>query len=239
MKEDYLKILKIKKIKIACKGADLLDIDDLKDFQGELKTLSEENYEKLKLDLCMLGFSEPVSVWKEGEEIHILNGHQRIKALKRMRNEGYEVDQIPVSYVYADDIKQAKKKVLALTSQFGEISNGSLDVFIEQNKLDKKEILEVFRFPEIQTVIDDLQESIAESTIEPTIKYALNVEEHHDYVLIVSEDLKDFMFICNLLNIKKEDGSYTDKKTKIGTGRAIKAKDFIRVYNEAKSRNNN
>lgn len=235
-KQDYLKI---KKIKIACKGADLLEIESLKDFQGELKTLSEENYEKLKLDLCMLGFSEPVSVWKEGDEIHILNGHQRIKALKRMRNEGYEIDAIPVSYVFAENIKEAKKKVLALTSQFGEMSNGSLDVYIEQNKLDKAEILETFRFPEIQEALSSLEETISEASIEPQTKYALNVEEHHDYLLIVSDDLKDFMFMCNLLNIKKEDGSYSDKNQKIGIGRAIKAKDFIRVINEIKSRNNN
>lgn len=37
-----------KVVEIRCEGAGLLDIDDLTPFQGELKKLSHDNYNKLK-----------------------------------------------------------------------------------------------------------------------------------------------------------------------------------------------
>lgn len=63
-------------LEIKCKGATELPIESLLDFQGDLKTLSEESYAKFKSELLELGFSEPISIWVSPEgKNYILNGH--------------------------------------------------------------------------------------------------------------------------------------------------------------------
>jgi DNA modification methylase len=136
-------------VKIACRGTDTISIDSLEPFQGNLKDLSEVNYEKLKKEIIELGFSEPISVWKFEGKNYVLGGHQRLRTLKAMRDEGYEVPPVPVSYIEAEDVKEAKKKILALTSQYGEITRDGLYQFAIEAEITAKQIEESFRFPEI------------------------------------------------------------------------------------------
>jgi len=135
-------------VRIECQGNDRLDISALEPFQGNLKNLSQKNYEKLKKDILTLGFSEPISVWKS-DKLYILNGHQRLRVLTKMREDGIEIPPIPVSFVEAKDKKEAKKKVLALASQFGEVSSDGLYEFLELSEIDFKEIEDMTAFPEI------------------------------------------------------------------------------------------
>ncbi len=138
-----------KEIQIKCKGADLIEMDELLAFQGNLKSLSEEAYQSLKASILELGFSFPVSAWKNRNKILILDAHQRITALQRMRDEGYIVPKLPVVWVEAENETQAAKKVLAATSQYGEIQVDGLYNFMERFKLDIEEVKETFTFPEI------------------------------------------------------------------------------------------
>ncbi|MBT9164550.1 MAG: hypothetical protein DDT23_00551 [candidate division WS2 bacterium] len=66
-----------KLIRITCKYNELVDIGTLKDFQGSLKTLSKEGYEKLKLSIQKYGFTFPIFVWKHRGKYNIIDGHQR------------------------------------------------------------------------------------------------------------------------------------------------------------------
>ena len=138
-------------IQIRCKGAIDLDIDELHPFQGDLKELSKENYNKLRHQILTLGFSEPMSIWKDPitDKWMIINAHQRHRVLTELRNsEGYDIPKIPCSIVYAESELEAKKKVLSLTSQFGEITKDGLFQFASSNNIDLQTI-EEFRFPEI------------------------------------------------------------------------------------------
>lgn len=67
----------MQKVEIKCKGSTELPLSKLNEFQGDLKELTPVNYEKFKAELLHLGFSEPISVWKNKEKYYILNGHQR------------------------------------------------------------------------------------------------------------------------------------------------------------------
>lgn len=138
------------KIKIACKGAMTASIDQLNPFQGNLKILTDESYRKLKKVIETYGFSEPISIWKHGKQLNILNGHQRLETLKRMRAEGWEVPDVPINIVEADSVKEAKKKILSLTSQYGEMTGDSLESFMRENEIDFNEIEDSFRFLEIE-----------------------------------------------------------------------------------------
>ena len=68
-KKQKAQVIPANVIKIACRGASLIDLDRLIHFQGKLKALSEANYMKFKNQMITLGFSEPISVWKNGDRI--------------------------------------------------------------------------------------------------------------------------------------------------------------------------
>lgn len=138
-----------KAVRIACQGAASIPIDELKPFQGELKTLSDDNYARLRNEIVDLGFSEPIAVWKSQGENFVLNGHQRLTALLKMREEGFAVPPVPVSIVDAASYKQAKLKVLSLTSQFGEMSPKGLLDFVADIDLKLPEMSERFDFPDV------------------------------------------------------------------------------------------
>lgn len=139
----------MKVIRIACTGAGTARIQDLIPIQGNLKDLSKGNYEKLKKEILELGFSEPISVWRQDGKMNVLNGTQRLRTLHKMVEEGFECPPIPISYIEAESMKEAKKKILALTSQYGEITKQGLYEFMSEADITMPEIEDSFRFPEI------------------------------------------------------------------------------------------
>ncbi len=158
---------KIKNIEVACIGTGLVSLDELTPLQGNLKDLTLKNYERCKESILKLGFSEPFSVWDKENSgvIYILNGHMRLKTLLEMREEGYDIPELPVNYIDCKDMKEAKEKVLAFTSQFGEMQQTSLIEFCQDSDLDFDTILEQYRFPEI-TFITEEEPSADEETVE-------------------------------------------------------------------------
>ena len=109
-----------KKIIVTCKGADELPIDVLEDFQGGLKKITKINLEKLKKRIIKNGINVPMFVWRVKKWYRILDGHQRLKALLSLRKEGWELPLIPIAYIEADNEKDARQKLLGITSQYGE-----------------------------------------------------------------------------------------------------------------------
>lgn len=138
-----------KRVRIACQGAEFRELDDLTEFQGELKNLSDINAGKLRREILELGFSEPVAVWERGKKAHVLNGYQRVRVLRALRQEGYVVPPIPVSVVKAGSRQEAKRKVLALTSQYGRVTQGGLLALLADAGLSVEEAEGRFAFPEL------------------------------------------------------------------------------------------
>lgn len=139
----------MKTIEIKCKGSEELDLEQIEAFQGNLKDLSKENYDRLRKQILELGFSAPIAVWKHEGHNYCLDGHQRVRVLTEMkRSEGYEIPKLPVVAVEAATEHEAKKKILALASQFGEVTKEGLFEFVSLNNIDLP-TLEGFRLPEI------------------------------------------------------------------------------------------
>jgi len=65
---------KNKKIPITCKGSKSVPLNELQNFQGNLKTLGDGDFKKLRNQILKHGFSFPVFVWGK----QLLDGHQRI-----------------------------------------------------------------------------------------------------------------------------------------------------------------
>lgn len=127
-----------------------LDIDELNYFQGDLKDLSFQNYERLKRLILKHKFAFAPHVWHFDNKWWILDGHQRYRVLKKMKEEGSTIPKIPCTQVHAHDYKSAKELVLAGTSQFGEITGQGLYEFIGESGLDWREVVEENRFAEIE-----------------------------------------------------------------------------------------
>jgi len=104
-------------------------IADLLPTQGELKDLSEANYNKLKSNIERRGFIDPVSVWEDDKGIkHLLNGHQRQRVLSK---EGW-TKPIPYFNIPANNLQEAAAIVLELTSQYGTVTQEGLDSMIAE-----------------------------------------------------------------------------------------------------------
>ena len=111
-----------KAIEIKCKGAGVLDIAQIVDFQGNLKRRGIKDIEKLKTSILKYGFSFPFFIWVNNGINYCFDGHGRLMALKELRKEGYSVPELPVVYVEAKDEDEAKQKLLRLNSQYGQIT---------------------------------------------------------------------------------------------------------------------
>ena len=85
----------MKSIQVKCSAAINVPLADLTPLQGDLKDLSEGNFEKLKKSILKHGITFPFFVWQSGGKNYILDGTQRDRVLKRMAEEGYEVPPLP------------------------------------------------------------------------------------------------------------------------------------------------
>ena len=126
-----------KEIRITCKGTGYIELDEAKHFQGELKRISRKNLEKLKNRILKLGFNVPIFIWtdKTGKR-YLLDGHQRTRALYELRAAGYKVPPIPYAEIYADNIDDAKDKLLGISSQYGDFTQDGLRQFLGDLKID-------------------------------------------------------------------------------------------------------
>lgn len=120
MKKEYTP--KENPIIIKCQGNGTLPIDALQQLQGELKKLSRENRDKLLASICEKGFIAPFFVWNDSEDFRLLDGHQRLKTLGHMRRKGWQIPELPVVYIDADNETDAREKLLLITSQYGEFT---------------------------------------------------------------------------------------------------------------------
>lgn len=143
------------KVVLKCDHKQTLPISYLTPIQENLKSLSDENYKKLKGLILKNGFKYPLFVWSADKENknYILDGHQRYYTLERMKKEGYSIPRIPVLFIKAKDLAEAKESVLELASQFGDVSESGLKDFIKNAGL-KFDFAKAFYFPTLDLKFD-------------------------------------------------------------------------------------
>jgi len=168
-------------VKIKCDTKDMIALDLLIPFQGDLKKLSEENYEKLKQQIVDEGFIAPFLVWENEAQLYLLDGHQRFTTLNRMRDEQiFTLPEFwPIVKVQADSFKQAKKRILALSSQYGTMTMDGLTEFISDSDIDFDVVKDEFFFDAIDfssmnNSLDDIENNSDE--IDVVFKYKIEVD---------------------------------------------------------------
>jgi hypothetical protein len=203
-----------KEIKITCKAADGMALDELYEFQGELKTISDDELEKLKKSILKYGFSFPVFVW----ENKILDGHQRLKAVRQLVEQGYKIkdNKLPVVRIEAKDEKEAAEKLLLINSRYAKIDQEGFQVFTFDFDIDIPEIGNFIDIPEI--VIGELDDDTVDPNAEWDGMPEFNQEDDAPYKsLIVHFENEDyFKDFCNLINqVVSDDAKYIYHPKKI------------------------
>ncbi len=114
-------------ITTTCKTEFTLDFHAIRNFQGDLKIRTLTDIPHLKRSIQEHGFSFPIYVWRHDELGRIvydcLDGHGRITALHELESEGYEIPEVPVVFIDAKDINDARERLIqvnTLSSPFTE-----------------------------------------------------------------------------------------------------------------------
>ena len=95
---------------------------ELEDLQGDLKTITSENLDKLVNSIKTNGIFVPKFVWINNGKYYIMDGHQTIKALIQLEAEGYEIPPITYVEIKAKDKKEAGEKLLQINSRYGTVN---------------------------------------------------------------------------------------------------------------------
>ncbi len=140
-----------KVVRIACKSADLMSIHDMVYFQHDLKSLSEQNYLRLKTEIIETGYGFPIKIWidESDHKNYICGGHQTYRTLIQMEQEGWEVPPVPVSYTFAKDFFEAKRRVLQDISTFGKVEKEGLFSFMTQANIEIDDLVKSFDIPQV------------------------------------------------------------------------------------------
>ncbi len=127
-------------MEVKCKTNDTLPLSELTEFQGKLKERSDTDYAKITKSIKKHGFAFPFFVWKHDGINHVLDGHGRIGALKRMVAQGEHLPPLPVVYVNAKDENDAKELLLKLNSHYGQMTAESVRDFLGNLQIDFEDL---------------------------------------------------------------------------------------------------
>ena len=176
-----------KTIEIKCKGADSLPIDAILEFQGKLKGIKKKDLDNLKTRIIEDGFHSPIQVWDCLGDYNVISGHQRLKALLSLREDGYDLPLIPVSFVFATTEAEAKKIVLANIAQYGKLDIDELEVWL--NDLDDG-IAESLRFLDKEIKFDkELTDDLAFEEDDNLVWEAADLM-FHTFLILVNRDIE-------------------------------------------------
>jgi hypothetical protein len=159
-------------IRITCDTKLHVDYTELHEIQGSLKTMTKENFAKLRREILDNGFNFPVLVWRETapapkakskseskrlavqikgtvSKYWIIDGHGKHSVVKYLvEEEGMTVGKLPCVEVEATSLADAKRKVLAASSSYNTMTNDGLREFMESAGLSIEQ-LEAFSLAEI------------------------------------------------------------------------------------------
>lgn len=138
-----------KHIKIVCNSGLNMSINDINNFQGELKELPDDRRANLRHEIESTGFAFAPHVWlnQSDKKYYLVDGHQRIAVLRDMIADGFECPNIPVVEVKAASIEDAKIRVLQAIAQYGLVTNQGLYEFTATIK-DIQERLKTINIPD-------------------------------------------------------------------------------------------
>ena len=188
-----------------------------------------------------MGFSEPISVWTQGRNNYILNGHQRLKVLIDMQSDGWVVPPVPVVHVKAKNVKEAKEKLLALTSQYGITTIKGLRSYTADAEINIEDVAKRFRIPDVQAEIDKVTGGSADKR--GKMEFTEEVLEEHNYVVFFFDNTIDWGVVKQEFGIQAvsamdDPKNYKNGYRRVGVGRVLNGKKLLAIIKKANDEDN-
>jgi len=107
-----------------------------KDYEpNALKAKKNRDVGNLKDAILQMGFIIPLFIWEKGK--YITDGAGRFVALEMLEYEGYEIPDLPYVPVQAKNKTEAKRITLAISSQYGNVTEDSIGEFtLDMHEID-------------------------------------------------------------------------------------------------------
>lgn len=111
-------------VSIICSTDETIKLQELEQFQGNLKKRSKRDVSQLVSSIKEDGLIMPFAVWHSETGNKLLDGHGRLLALKAIGEEDVSVfeQDFPVIYIRVDTEEQARKALLQITSSYGKVT---------------------------------------------------------------------------------------------------------------------
>jgi hypothetical protein len=122
-------------MKITCDCKDTMNISELELFQGDIKKMTKKSRETIIKSLTKYGIMVPWAIWGK----KVLDGTQRTVVLREDFN--YTGD-VPIYRIEAENEKEAREKLLSITSQTGIFNLDELEVFAKGLDLDTAHLVD-------------------------------------------------------------------------------------------------
>lgn len=165
----------------------VIEIDALTELQDDFKEYTQTR--RLADRIATAGFKYPAFVWHGDGATYVLDAHSRLRALRLLREDGWQIPPIPVVSIQAESLDAAKVEVLHLNSRYAEIQAESEFWKMLQAECDPIE-LETVTIPELEGEVDS----------RPMIDFAVDEDDsRHDlpqasaYPLAIVLTEKDFL----------------------------------------------
>jgi len=131
----------------------MVPISKLKPYQEGLKRVAPEEAEKLRQELKKVGLCKAFSVWSTEDGTYaVLDGHQRLRVLKKMVADGDVTlpdGGLPCELVDCKDEQEATRILLSLASQHGRLNKAALAKLLGRAHLTESQGQKVFSFVEL------------------------------------------------------------------------------------------
>ena len=142
-----------------------IDYRKLQPLQGNLKDLTETNYNKLKNVLLNRGFTTPFYVWIEHDNYWLIDGHQRLRVMKQEDMNHHGSYEMPYILIEAKDKKDAKAQLLEITSQYGHMTYEGFDEFTDELETNQFEDVAFDALPLVAQNDDEPEPKVENNTI--------------------------------------------------------------------------
>ena len=110
-----------------------------------LKKTTPARMDKLKKSMLQNGFAASFYVFEKDNNIYVIDGTHRLKALRELQSEGVDVPtHFNCTFLKVRDDKHIKKLVLAFNSHYAEMTKDGLEDFVSD--LNLEELNQEFEF---------------------------------------------------------------------------------------------
>jgi len=213
---------------VHCAHSKLLDPRSLKPNPANPNRHSAHQIQLLAAIIQEQGWRSPITVSKRSGLI--VRGHGRLEAALLIGSQTVPVD---IQDYASEAAELADLLADNRLSELAELDEDDLKRVVERlRESDPTFDIELTGFME-----DEIAKMFAEGEVPEELETIPRMEcqafEHHDYLVFIFHDLRDWMLALQLIGVREVDYSITRKTKKIGIGRVLHGKRLIELAQKA------